>query len=75
MLRKHSVPGRPTNFDDSRARAYCAEGAGCGCLDILFLSSIILCPRHKMAEGLIEFTLSLCVCVCVCVCSRIVSGP
>ena len=29
-----------------------------------------LCPRHKMAEGHIEFTLSVhaCVCVCVCVC-------
>ena len=26
-----------------------------------------LCPRHEMAEGHIEFTLSLCVCVCVCV--------
>ena len=28
----------------------------------------ILCPRHKMVEGHIEFTLSVCVCVCVCVC-------
>ena len=27
-----------------------------------------LCPRHEMAEGHIEFTLSVCVCVCVCVC-------
>ena len=25
-------------------------------------------PRHKMAEGHIEFTLSVCVCVCLCVC-------
>ena len=35
------------------------------------------CPRHEMAEGHIEFTLSVCVCVCVClfVYSRIVSGP
>ena len=23
-----------------------------------------LCPRHKMAEGHIEFTLSVCVCLC-----------
>ena len=25
-------------------------------------------PRHEMAEGHIEFTLSMCVCVCVCIC-------
>ena len=25
-------------------------------------------PRHKMAEGHIEFTLSVCVCFFVCVC-------
>ena len=24
-----------------------------------------LCPRHKMADGHIEFTLCVCVCVCV----------
>ena len=24
-----------------------------------------LCPRHKMAEGHIEFTLSVCVCLCI----------
>ena len=36
MLGKLPVPGRPTNLDYSRARAY---GAGGGCLDIL-LSSI-----------------------------------
>ena len=33
-----------------------------------------LCPRNKMAEGHIEFTLPMCVCVCarvcVCVCAR-----
>ena len=29
----------------------------------------ILCPRHKMVEGHIEFTLFVCVCVCrMCVC-------
>ena len=32
---------------------------------------IFLCPRHKMAEGHIEFTLS----VCVCVYSRFVFDP
>ena len=29
VLGKLPVPGRPTNFDDSRARAYCAC-SGCG---------------------------------------------
>ena len=28
---------------------------------------IFYAPRYKMAEGHIEFTLSLCVCMCVCV--------
>ena len=39
MLDKLSVPGRPTSWDDSRARAYCACsrcGYG-GCLDIFSL--------------------------------------
>ena len=38
MLGKLSVPGRPTNLDDSRARAYCAcSRYGWGCLDIFSL--------------------------------------
>ena len=47
MLGKLSVPGRPTSFDDSRARL--AIGAGGGCFDIFsliyffsFLSSCLL---------------------------------
>ena len=39
MLGKLSVPGRPTNLDDSRARAYCACNRcvwGC-CFDIFSL--------------------------------------
>ena len=37
VLGKLSVPGRPTNLDNSRARAYpLAVGAGWGCLDIFF---------------------------------------
>ena len=41
MLGKLPVPGRPTNLDYSRARAYCACGrCGWGLLDILFLSSV-----------------------------------
>ena len=35
VLGKLSVPRRPTNLDNSRARAYCAcSSAGGGCLDI-----------------------------------------
>ena len=26
---------------------------------------VFLCHRHKMAEGHIDFTLSVCVCVCI----------
>ena len=38
MLGKLPVPGRPTNFDDSGARAYCAcSRCGRACLDILSL--------------------------------------
>ena len=41
MLGKLLVPGRPTDLDYSRARAIAlAVGAGGGCLDIFFLSSI-----------------------------------
>ena len=39
MLGKLPVPGRPTNLDYSRARAYCACsrcGGGGRCLDIFF---------------------------------------
>ena len=31
------------------------------------MTSLLLCPHLKMAEGHTEFT-SVCVCVCVCVC-------
>ena len=42
VLGKLPVPGRPTNLDNSTARAYCAfSGCGWGCLDFFFLSSII----------------------------------
>ena len=49
VLGKLTVPVRPTNLDNSRARAYCAcsRCKGGGCLDIFFsrlsfLSSIAL---------------------------------
>ena len=50
-------------------------GSSCKTVDILKVSyiSFLLCLGHEMAEGHIEFTLS--VCVCVFVYSRIVSGP
>ena len=42
VLGKLSVPGRPTNLDNSKIRAYCTHGrCGWGCLDIFSLSSII----------------------------------
>ena len=38
VLGKLPVPGRHTNLDQSRARAYCAcSGCGWGCLDIFTL--------------------------------------
>ena len=40
VLGKLPVPGRPTNLDVSRARAYCAC-SGCGLFGLFFLSSII----------------------------------
>ena len=41
VLGKLLVPGRPTNLDYSRARAFCACGrCGGGCLDIF---SLIYC--------------------------------
>ena len=39
VLGKRPVPGRPTNLDDSRARAYCAcSRCGWACLDIFTLN-------------------------------------
>ena len=43
VLGKLSVPGRPTNLDYSRARAYCAcSRCGWGCLDIFSLIYLFL---------------------------------
>ena len=38
------------------------EAQALHCVDGCFL-----CPRHKMAEWHIEFTLSVCVCLCLCI--------
>ena len=42
MLGKFWVPGRPTNFDDSRAWAYCACSRCGWVVGTFFLASIIL---------------------------------
>ena len=47
VLDKLSVPGRPTNLDDSRARAYCAcSGCRWGLFGIFFsrLSFLFFLP-------------------------------
>ena len=36
-------------------------------LKIFLVWNTVLCPRYEMAEGHIEFTLSVCKRVCVCV--------
>ena len=52
VLGKYSQPKRPTNLDYSRARVYCiAVGAGGGCLDIFFLSSIFSFFSHFLGDG------------------------
>ena len=52
VLGKLQVPGRPTNLDDSRARARIAlaVGAGGGCFDIFTL----LCPFSPLSPSLWE---------------------
>ena len=51
VLGKLPVPGRPTNLDHSRARAYCAcSRCGCGLYGHLFLSIISL----SLGDGLVS---------------------
>ena len=54
-----SVPGRPTNFDNSMARACCAcSRCGWGCLDIFSLSSIFFfLPFWKTVRYRLEYCL------------------
>ena len=52
VLGKLPVLGRPTNLNNSRARAYCAYSkCGWGCLDIFFLSSIISLSSFSLSLG------------------------
>ena len=45
VLGKLSVPGRPTNLDNSRARAYCAcSRCGLGLFEIFFLVNLFFSP-------------------------------
>ena len=44
MLSKLSVPGRLTNLDNSRVRAYCAVGAGGECFNFFFYLFSFLSP-------------------------------
>ena len=51
VLGKFPVPRRPTNLDNSWARAYCAcSKCGWGCLDIFSLSSSL---SLSLGDGLI----------------------
>ena len=51
VLEKRSVPGRPTNLDNSRARPIVlAIGAGRGCLDSCF-SLVYLIPLLSPSLG------------------------
>ena len=51
VLGKLPVPGRPTNLDDSRARAYCAcSSAGGACLDIFTLNYLSFFFLHLFGK-------------------------
>ena len=52
ILGKHSVPGRPTNLDDSSARPYCAcDRCGKGCLDIFSLIYLFSFLSSSLGDG------------------------
>ena len=52
LLGKLSVLGRPTDLDDSRARAYCAcSRCGWGCLDIFLLLSFLFSFSLSLGDG------------------------
>ena len=52
VLGKLSVPRRPTNLNDSRARAYCAGSrCGWGCLDIFSLVYHFFLLSPSLGDG------------------------
>ena len=53
VLGKLPVPGRPTNLDDSRARAptALAVGAGEGCLDVFTLLYPFFSFSRSLGDG------------------------
>ena len=59
VLGKFSVPGRPTNLDNSTARAYCAcSRCGLGLFGHFFLSSIFslfFLPLWEMDRYILKY--------------------
>ena len=52
VLGKFSVPGRPTNLENSRARDYCAcSRCGMGLFEHFFLSSIFFFLSPSLGDG------------------------
>ena len=52
VLGKLPVPGRPTNLDDSRARAYCAcSRYGWGFVWTVLLSTILSSVSLSLGDG------------------------
>ena len=50
VLGEIPVPGRPTNLDNGKARAYCAcSRCGLSCLDIFSLAPIISYFFHPLS--------------------------
>ena len=60
VLGNLSVPGHPTNLDNSRARAYCpCNRCGCGLYWDIFLSSIFSLLSPCLWE-MMEYRLKYC---------------
>ena len=61
MLGKLAVPGRPTNLDNSRARAQCAcSSCGWGCLDnfsLVYHFSLLSPPLWETARYSLKYCL------------------
>ena len=57
MLGKLSVPGRPANFDNSRARTYCVIGAGRGTFFLFSIFSLVFLPLLETARYRLKYCL------------------